>query len=183
MSDKLVSEQDLLALITKQSISELVYSYSRAVDRRDFALLRALYTEDGSDDHGHLFCGDASSYIDWLEQAMQNTDITSHAVHNHLIALTDENSAEGEVYVTAYHRNRDSQYGMVEYIGGFRYLDQYRREQGRWRFAHRKLIHDWYRIAPACWDLNHPLLSGSPIGLANGDDPSYQLTHPFFARS
>lgn len=182
MSDNLAGEQGLRALINKQAISELVLLYSRAVDRRDFALLSTLYTKDGTDDHGHLYCGDASGYVAWLEEAMQNAEMTYHAVNNHLIAFTDENTAEGEVYVTASHRFRDNQYGMVEYVAGFRYLDQYRREQGQWRFAHRKLIHDWYRIAQACWDLNHPLMNGSPIGLAGGEDPSYELGHPFFAR-
>jgi hypothetical protein len=182
MDNTVTSEQQLRTLVNKQLISELVASYSRGVDRQDFSLLRTLFTEDGFDDHGDLYRGNAAGYIDCLEQAMQGCDITSHAVHNHLIALTDENNAEGEVYVSAYHRIRDDKEGLTDYIGGFRYLDQYRLEGGTWRFARRQLIIDWCKTAPAFWNINEPWLPGTPIGATNSDDHSYALTHPLFAR-
>lgn len=170
------------ALLDKQAIGELVYAYSRAVDRQDFALLRALYTEDGYDDHGGLYRGSAAGYVDWLEQAMRGCDITTHSVHNHLIAFTGDNTAEGEVYVTAYHRLRDDNGGFNELIEGLRYLDHYRRDDGRWRFVRRQLLNDWCQVGPAYWNLDDPALKGTPIGRADGDDPSYRFAHPLFAR-
>lgn len=181
-AETIATEKQLQTLINKQLITELVASYSRGVDRQDFSLLRTLFTEDGFDDHGDLYRGDAAGYIDRLEQTMQACDITSHAVHNHLIALIDSSTAEGEVYVSAYHRIRDENGGLSDYVGGFRYLDQYRLEAGSWRFARRKLIIDWCTTAPAFWNPNQPWLPGTPIGTTDSNDQSYALNHPVFAR-
>jgi hypothetical protein len=174
---------ELQALLDKQAIAELVYGYSRAVDRKDFALLRSLYTDDGRDDHGGLYCGSATGYVDWLEQAMQACDITTHSVNNHLIVLKDATRAEGEVYVTAYHRLADGAGAFNELIEGLRYLDQYERRGGRWLFAQRTLLNDWCQVGPAYWDLENPALKGTPVGRADAEDPSYRLlSHPAFAR-
>lgn len=174
---------DIQALLDKQAIAELVFSYSRAVDRKDFELLRSLYTEDGCDDHGGLYCGPASGYVDWLEQAMRSCDITTHSVQNHLIALSDENTAEGEVYVTAYHRLHDGEGSFNELIEGLRYLDRYRKSAGRWQFTQRTLINDWAQVGPAFWNLDDPALKGTPIGRSDATDPSYRLlSQPVFVR-
>lgn len=166
-------------LLDKQAITELVYGYSRAVDRKDFALLRSLYTADGFDDHGGLYRGPAAGYVDWLEQAMQSCDITTHSVHNHLIAVRDAQHAEGEVYVTAYHRlhnhHENGAGSFNELIEGLRYLDRYQKCDGRWLFASRTLINDWAQVGPAFWDLQAPALKGTPIGRCDAEDPSYRL--------
>ena len=174
---------EIQALLDKQAITELVFNYSRAVDRKDFALLRTLYTEDGIDDHGGLYRGPASGYVDWLEQAMRSCDVTTHSVNNHLIALSGADAAEGEVYVTAYHRLHDGAGGFNELVEGLRYLDRYRKCDGRWQFEHRTLINDWAQVGPAFWNLDDPALKGTPIGRCDATDPSYgQLADAAFRR-
>ncbi len=174
---------DIQQLLDKQAISELVYAYSRGVDRKDFALLRTLYASDGIDDHGGLYRGPAAGYVDWLEGAMQTVDITTHSVHNHLIAIKDAHSAEGEVYVTAYHRLHDGQGGFNELIEGLRYLDQYTKRDGAWQFARRTLINDWAQVGGAFWDIENPALQGTPVGTTTSADLSYSLlSHPQFNR-
>ena len=168
-------------LLEKQAITELVNSYSRAVDRHDFVLLRDLYTADGIDDHGGLYCGPADGFVAWLREAMKEVD-TSHAVHNHTIAI-DGDQAEGEVYVTAYNRIPNPEGGANEFIQGLRYLDKYRNEGGRWRFAHRTVVVDWAQLRPAFWDFDHPLLSGKRPAQPGPGDTSYDvLSSACFAR-
>jgi hypothetical protein len=106
---------------------------------------------------------------------MASCDITTHSVHNHLIALQDEAHAEGEVYVTAYHRLHDGSGGFNELVEGLRYLDHYQKSAGRWLFARRTLINDWAQVGPAFWDINDPALKGTPVGKCNAEDLSYRL--------
>ena len=173
MNDAGPTNTELRLLIDKQAIGELVFTYSRAVDRRDFTLLRSLYTEDGYDDHGGLFRGPADAYVDWLKQAIVGNDITAHAVHNHLIEFSGPDTAEGEVYVTAYHRIQDPEDGLIDLIMGMRYLDQYQRDNQGWRFSRRQVVNDWCQRAPACWDTRQPWLQGTPVGTGDAADPSY----------
>ena len=92
MEDELAPE--VRVLIEKQAIAELVMNYSRAIDRQDFLLLRDLYTEDGIDDHGGMYCGGADGFVAWLKDAMKGVE-TMHQVHNHMIAVQGD-TAEGE---------------------------------------------------------------------------------------
>lgn len=169
-------------LVEKQSILELVQSYSRAVDRRDFQLLESLYTEDGIDDHAGLYCGPAQAFVAWLAQALEDVDATTHQIHQVDVAL-DGQRAEGEVYLTAYNRLRNERGGLDELTQGLRYLDHYRKDAGRWRFERRTVVCDWARSGPAFWDPEHPLLLGKRFGAAGAEDASYHvLSDPRFGR-
>ncbi|HLG86511.1 MAG TPA: nuclear transport factor 2 family protein [Alphaproteobacteria bacterium] len=172
---------ELKELLEKQAIAELVLNYSRAVDRQDLKLLRSLYTRDGIDDHGGLYCGSADGFVAWLETAMKGVE-TMHQVHNHLIAVHGD-TAEGEAYLTTYNRIPDGKGGFNEFLQGLRYLDNYRKEDGRWRFARRTVTLDWAQHRPALWDFEHPLLKGKRPGRPDASDPSYEmLPSPTFAR-
>jgi hypothetical protein len=175
-------EKALQELLDKQAIAELVHNYSRAVDRKDWALLRDLYTRDGVDDHAALFCGPADDFIKWLESASAHLDGMAHHVHSILIGV-DGDAAWGEAYVTSYNRWPDGNGGFEEFVQGLRYLDNYRREGERWRFAYRKVMVDYAYKQPAWFDFTDPLLAGKRPGRFGGGDPSYaDLKHPAFAR-
>lgn len=172
----------LAELVEKQAILELVQGYSRAVDRRDFALLESLYTKDGIDDHTGLYCGPVAGFVDWLRVALAGVDATTHHVHNVTIALAGER-AEGEVYLTAYNRLRGVDGVLSDFVQGLRYLDHYRRDAGRWRFARRTVVCDWAQQGPSAWDESHPLIAGKRIGRGGPDDASYSvLRSPLFGR-
>ncbi|MFO0690393.1 MAG: nuclear transport factor 2 family protein [Myxococcota bacterium] len=179
-------EAGLRALLERQAIVELVECYSRAVDRRDFALLASLYTEDGIDDHAGLYCGPVAGFVAWLEQALAGVDATTHHVHNATLAFDEAypDAAEGEIYVSAYNRLRNPDGSLSELEQGLRYLDHYRRDaEHGWRFARRTVVCDWARHGPAFWDPAHPLLAGKRFGLGGADDASYAvLGSPVFAR-
>jgi len=48
---------NLQIVADRLALQDLVQKYSRAIDRRDFALLRTLYHEDAIEDHGGMFSG------------------------------------------------------------------------------------------------------------------------------
>ncbi len=135
-------DQDTLAtLVAKEEIRQLALLYCRGVDRKDGALLRTLYTHDATDTHGDTFDGSAEDYVRFLEGAFPYMRYSGHHVCNHLISV-DGDRGEGEVYAIAYHIIPDGSGGWLEDFGCVRYLDRYRRDDGRWRFAQRVVTYD-----------------------------------------
>lgn len=160
----------------REEIRSLVLRYCRAVDRRDFELLRSLYHPDAREDHGGMFCGSAADFIDRLPQLMAPMDMTMHYVCNMLIECEDDR-AEGEVYVIAVHRMRSAASDAEPrfLIGGGRYLDRYEcREDRLWRFAARRIVADW-EIDFAAPEQALPLLEGVVRGKHSEADVSYDF--------
>jgi hypothetical protein len=142
------TDQSALAtLLAKEAIRELVLLYSRGVDRKDIALLRSLYASDATDHHGPAFTGTADEYIQFLDRSLPHIHVSGHYICNHLISV-DADQGEGEVYALAYHIIPDSKGGMVEDLCCVRYVDRYRRENGRWLFAARVVSFDMRSVRP-----------------------------------
>lgn len=167
--------KSLATLIAKDQIRDLVLLYSRGVDRKDGALLRSLYTHDGIDDHGKHFSGSAADYVDFLEKSFPFMWYSGHHVCNHLISIISDTEAEGEVYALAYHLIPDGKGGAAEDFMAVRYIDRYRKDDGKWLFAKRVVSFDLRSVRPA------PTPEGPE--LSPSDDPSFAvLTSRLFAR-
>ena len=174
MSEAKTADEALRELLAKRAIEELLHAYSRAVDRKDFALLATLYTHDGSDDHTGLYTGPAAGYVEWLRGAMKAVDLTCHQVHQASIAVHGRH-AEGEVYVTAYNRLHEGDGRLVELVSGLRYLDRYREDDGVWRFLHRSVVVDWSRRGAPFARADEPRTGTQRDGVAGPEDASYSL--------
>ena len=168
-----IDERALTAIIAKDEIRELVQLYSRAADRRDRGLLRSLYTKNGIDNHGDIFCGTADELMEYLDKPKAVPLVfTGHFIANHLIAIESEDEAQGEVYAIGYHHFLSDEGSATEEIMFVRYLDQYAREDGRWRIARRDVTYDHSMRRP----ITEPKLRSD-------EDLSYQLlTNRLFAR-
>ena len=141
-------------LVHKQAIQELVLDYCRAIDRRDFELLARLYAEDSIDDHGSMYQGSGSGFVEWVPEILAHMHATSHQVFNHRIHIDDsvaegKGYAEGEVYIQAYHLMNAEDDGRRHFIGGGRYLDKYVLSKHGWQFKHRKIVADYELEFPA----------------------------------
>jgi hypothetical protein len=169
----------LQQLIDKQALHELVLTYCRACDRRDFVLLRTLYHDDAIDDHGAMFCGSADAYVAWLPGVLANFAATVHSISNALFVVAGEH-AQGELYTLAYHRTHAPQARDIV-IGG-RYLDHYERRAGVWKFLRRSLALDFCRVERVDPAAYQEFAAGAPAGRTDLEDPSY-LALSFFHRS
>ncbi len=165
-------EDAIQAVIDKAALHELVLKYCRGCDRRDFALVRALYHDDAIDDHGNMFSGTADEFVAWLPGMMRGFEATVHSISNALFVV-DGDKAEGEIYTHAYHRTHppDAQ----EIIIGGRYLDRYERRNGEWKFIHRSLACDWCDVRGVNTKAYEQFAAGAPSGRTDKDDPSYKL--------
>lgn len=159
------------SLLAKDEIRDLVLRYCRAIDRRDYAALQALYHDDATDDHSPMYQGSAAGYLEWLPSMLETMTVTSHMVQNHLIVVAGD-KAEGEVTMISYHLTKDEGGQDVEIVIGGRYLDKYEKRDDVWRFSHRKIVMDWNQIQPSSCQWDSPLVAGTPVGARCGQDPA-----------
>lgn len=180
-------DKKLEELLDKQACTELIYRYCRAADRRDETLLRSVYHEDATDDHG-CWAGPASEFIPWNIATLATMVRTNHFIGNVLIEV-DGDVAYGETYFIAYHDITAEQMeammatgvvmnmegkkaGQYQMIAAGRYLDRFERRNGEWRFAHKRAAYDWNATFPStdAWDRSDKAWT---FGQRFPDDASY----------
>lgn len=134
----------LQALADKEAIREVLYRYCRAVDRRDWDLLRSVYFEDAFEDHGPVARCNAPEYIDIMQKRVEvgNRTISQHVMYNILIDL-DGDTARSEGYFRAVVGGGGSTDLLT---AGGRYIDQLERRDGQWRISHRIALVEWSHI-------------------------------------
>jgi hypothetical protein len=159
-------EDTLAELVAKEEIRELVLLYSRGINRKDFDLLRSLYTHDATDHHGASFFPTPDEFVSRLREAVPSQERGGLYVCNHLIAVNGD-AAEGEVYALSYHLLPNDDGWRTEHMLRVRYLDTYRKEDGRWRFAKRTMVVDYHETRPV------PLPGGGSA--RPEEDPSYNV--------
>lgn len=138
----------LETLMAKDAIRDLVFTYCRAIDRRDYAALKTLYHDGAFDDHGDFFKGSGHDFVAWLPNILDTFSVTSHQVLNHLIKVQG-NYAEGEVYVQAYHLGKGEDGSPLDIVLGGRFLDQYEKRGDVWKISKRMIVADWESITPS----------------------------------
>ncbi|MFD4422911.1 nuclear transport factor 2 family protein [Agromyces sp. NPDC058484] len=133
----------LLILADKAEISDLVLRYCRAIDRRDFAAVRAVYTDDGFDHHTG-FSGSADDFVAWVRERLMSFEGTMHLVGNHLSWVAGD-AAVAETYGTAVHWGVPREEPRSNFTSGFRYIDRLRRTRAGWRIVERFAVREWTR--------------------------------------
>lgn len=171
-----VAEPTLDEIAAREALCRLVTAYSRAVDRRDFDLLRSLYDEAATDSHGRMFEGGRDAYVAFCERALRAYEATVHYVVN-MDFVIDGDRAEGEVHKINYHRTHGP--GGYEIVTGSRSLDHYIRRDGTWRFLSRRITLDWARKQPVDPAAYHDFAAGSPPGQPGPGDLSYHVLKAF----
>ncbi|WP_323763981.1 nuclear transport factor 2 family protein [Marinovum sp.] len=142
----MIRPHDAATLADSEALTRLVTAYSRAIDRRDFDLLAALYLPEASDTHGHAFSGGVADYLAYLRKALSAYEATTHYVLQTHFEI-DGDAAEGEVHKLNYHRTHGPD--AVHVVTGSRSLDRYARRDGAWYFRARHVVNDWIDRRPA----------------------------------
>lgn len=163
---------EIQRLLDKQAITEVLYRYSRGVDRCDRSILATVYWPEAQDDH-MVFQGSGDSLLDYLSTAVLHMR-TQHRLANILVEFDGAAAARCESYVVAYH-NMAVENGREDVIFGGRYLDRFEKRAGEWRIAHRKLVMDFFQRQPAAVDLG--MFGSLPItGGHYPADPLYEFS-------
>lgn len=136
--------QEVRRLRDHEEIRQLLYRYARGVDRADSDLIRSVYAEGGTDQHGP-FDGPGEEFAELIVAGAQKTlaSVGSHHITNILIQL-DGDRARAEVYFLACHPHVDNGDPQLAIMSG-RYLDLLERQDGRWGILRRVVVSDWTR--------------------------------------
>jgi ketosteroid isomerase-like protein len=130
-------------LESREAIRELATTYAIACDEHDMPRLTALFTEDACFDapNGAMVANGKAEIVSMFERTFKIRGPAYHWTHDVTIAFDegDPNRATGLVLSHA-----ETSPGGVVSIAAMRYEDEYRREEGVWRFAKRVIYFLYY---------------------------------------
>jgi 3-phenylpropionate/cinnamic acid dioxygenase small subunit len=127
-------------LTDRAAITEVLHTYARLVDERDFADVAAVFTNDCLAEYGVRDTDtlhSSSAVVDWLTAQLLEGTATSHHISNVQISFTDADHAETTSYVYAWHRAPGA---PVDPVVMARYIDSFKRTPTGWRIVHRRMF-------------------------------------------
>lgn len=127
-------------------VRQLALEYARSADDREFEAMRAIITEDFSQQGPHWRCDGADAFIAQLDILKQRFDATLHMVGNQFGTWTGDRY-RGETYCIATHVYE--QEGVSRKLEmGIRYQDDIAREGDDYRYVSRDLRIVWTADQP-----------------------------------
>jgi 3-phenylpropionate/cinnamic acid dioxygenase small subunit len=127
-------------LVDRAAITEVLHTYARLVDEREFAAAAAVFTDDCLAEYGVRDTDtlhSSAAVADWLTRQLLDGTATSHHISNVQIDLTDDDHAETTSYVYSWHRPPGA---AVDPVLLARYVDSFERTPVGWRIAHRRMF-------------------------------------------
>ncbi len=168
-----VSEHAIKELQDREAIRDCMHRYSRAIDRRDFDLLKTVFWPEAIDEHG-AYNGPVSEFWAWVDQRTKHWERTMHSLAQIIIDLNGDEAA-AETYFTAYHKKpKPDGTWFDEYVAG-RYIDRMVKRGGEWRILHRIVAFEWFRHMPDSADWASSPFGAAQRGAHKPDDPIYRL--------
>lgn len=144
------------ALAARAEITDVIYRYCHATDRRRWWLMDTVFHEDATCQLS-VIGGPWREFVRQGEALLKPIGVTHHQVGNILIAL-DGDVAHTETYLTAFHRvPADAPPGgpfggtgeTYDAVFGARYIDRFEKRNGRWRIAMRQSAAEFRHYRPA----------------------------------
>ncbi len=146
------------ALADRLAIQDLMALYGMAVDRRDWALYRTVFTKDAFTDYSDAggFGADVDKILEWLPGSLSHYAGLQHNMTSH-IAEVDGDAARSCTYFLAFHTIAVDVGETLLTMGGY-YRDIVQRTPEGWRIATRVLRGVWidgpFRNPPAWFGTN-----------------------------
>jgi uncharacterized protein (TIGR02246 family) len=116
----------------RQELADLVARYGRYVDDRDLDAVGRLYTSDCEFESREGPLRGRDAVIEYYRAQLASYTITYHYPHSQTVDFVDDATATGVVQAHA-----ELAIGGTGVIVALRYTDEYRREDGAWRFRSR----------------------------------------------
>lgn len=128
-------ESRIRQLEDRAELQELVAVYGRLIDDRDLDGIGDLYTADSVFDSTDGPISGRDAVIDYYRRQLDRYGMTYHYPHSHTIEFTGPDTATGVVSAHA-----ELAILPTPFVVALRYVDSYRREEGRWKFVSRRAL-------------------------------------------
>jgi ketosteroid isomerase-like protein len=165
---------EIQALLDKQAITEVLHRYCRGADRADIELVAGAYHPDAVEDHGGVYDGPASAYVENMAKILPKAGQMNHLTTNVIIEL-DGDVAKVESYILAFSRmKKDGE--KFDTLTLARALDRFERRAGEWKIAKRQIIWEWNHEMPFAETWGRGLMAPDPSVLVRaGKKPNDAL--------
>lgn len=147
---------DINQLIAREEIRDVIHSYCRAIDDKDWETVRGTFSENAVISHGP-FKGSVDEFMGFVIDVLGAMLVINHSVGS-VIVKVDGDRAEMHSAFTAFHTISGEieelvtikTYGKdVDWLVGGKYIDQLEKISGKWKIVERKASNDWSRIIEA----------------------------------
>ena len=136
-----MTNSQLQELYDKAALRAAAEEYAKGADQRDKEIWSAILSSDCVLEGTGFRSEGLEQCLMSIDQLTQMFIATRHNVSNQT-AVIDGDSASGETYCIADHViERDGHSEILSWH--IRYQDEWRREEGVWKFTKRALIVDW----------------------------------------
>ena len=127
-------------LIDRAAITEVLHTYARLVDERDFTAAAGVFTDDCVAEYGVReteILHSSAAVADWLTRQLLDGAATSHHISNVQISFPDADHAETTSYLYAWHQSPGT---AVDPVILARYVDSFKRTPVGWRIVYRRMF-------------------------------------------
>lgn len=161
-------DEAIAGLLAREAIRDQLANYGRGVDRRDWALLRAVWHEDGTLDYSFPGVSTPDQLIDVLNKLDDPEEVWIHPLVGVTFQIRGDKAAT-EAYASTRAYKRLSKTSFQETLVHARYLDRWSKRDGRWAIDHRVGLSDLSTVRTI--EGKFRMLQGK----ADETDPSYQV--------
>lgn len=143
-------------LLAREHIRNVIYSYCRAVDSRDWDAVRACFASNATISHGS-YSGPVDKFLDFAVGILEKMDETLHSVGGISIEFDGDIAKTHTTYSSFHHiPGKYDKVGPVptdgvdtDWMVAGRYCDTLERIGGVWKITKRQAYNDWTRREPS----------------------------------
>lgn len=133
-------------LWAREQIRERLFTYCKAVDQKDWRLLRKCFGDSHEHEHGS-YKGDANGFVEFAKSKLGGLEYSQHSLSNILISFSEDGlSAKAECNFSAVHRTKSAP-GMppCDWFVEGQYHDELVCEAETWLIIKRLGLNAWQR--------------------------------------
>lgn len=134
-------DSELNDLLAQSEIMRLIHLYPRGLDRVDSDILLSIGHETATMEFSPLFSGTWAEFVAWAVEAHAPMLYNRHTIGNVLIKVSGE-TAVSETTATAQLLVSRPDGDVEDRTVHSRYLDTWRKDDGRWSLARRVTVRD-----------------------------------------